>query len=62
MAKDGLRPGIDSKPHMTLLEGEKPITQQEIEPIRLLVNDFVLIHSERGLTRHNVIDRRRLRC
>lgn len=55
MAKNGLRPGIGFKPHMTLLYGPKPIAPQEIEPIRLRVKDFVLIHSERGLTRHNVI-------
>ena len=61
MAKNGLRPGIDFKPHMTLLYGEKPMAKQEIEPIRLLVKEFVLIHSERGLTRHNVIDRWPLR-
>jgi 2'-5' RNA ligase len=61
MAKNGLRPGIAFTPHMTLLYGDKPIAKQEIEPIRLLVNDFVLIHSERGLTRHNVIDRWPLR-
>lgn len=61
MAKNGLRSGIDFKPHMTLLYGEKPIAKQEIEPIRLLVKEFVLIHSERGLTRHNVIDRWPLR-
>lgn len=57
MAKNGLRPGIDFKPHMTLLYGDKPITKQEIEPVRLLVNDFVLIHSERGLTQHTVMGR-----
>ena len=57
MAKNGLRPGLGFKPHMTLLYGTKPIAQQVIEPIRLAVKDFVLIHSERGLTQHSVIDR-----
>lgn len=57
VAKNGLRPSLGFKPHMTLLYGMMPIVPREIEPIRLLVKDFVLIHSERGLTRHTVIDR-----
>jgi len=61
MAKHGLRPGVDFKPHMTLLYGTRPVPEQKIEPIRFVVHDFVLIHSERGLTRYNVKDRWPLR-
>jgi RNA 2',3'-cyclic 3'-phosphodiesterase len=37
--------------------GSKPISMRAIEPIHLMVKEFVLVHSELGLTRHNTIDR-----
>jgi RNA 2',3'-cyclic 3'-phosphodiesterase len=42
---------------MTLSFGSKPISMRAIEPICLVVKEFVLIHSELGLTRHKAIDR-----
>jgi 2'-5' RNA ligase len=45
------------QPHMTLLYGPTAVPVQAIEPIRLAVDEFVLIHSERGLTRHHTIER-----
>lgn len=48
-------------PHMTLSYGRRAIPAHAIEPIRFAVNGFVLIHSERGLTRYHVLDRWLLR-
>jgi hypothetical protein len=35
---------------MTLLDGPKAVAPKVIQPVRWSVKDFVLIHSERGLT------------
>jgi 2'-5' RNA ligase len=57
LRQNGLRAAEKFTPHMTLLYGPNSVPRQAIEPIRLVVKEFVLIHSERGLTRHNIIDR-----
>ena len=61
LQRNGLRSAAHFVPHMTLLYGPKPIPMQAIQPIRVAVNEFVLIHSELGLTRYNMIDRWRLK-
>jgi 2'-5' RNA ligase len=48
-------------PHMTLLYGGQPMPEQEIEPISWLVEDFVLIDSFIGETRHVEVGRWPLR-
>jgi 2'-5' RNA ligase len=57
MVKNGLRAAPHFVPHMTLLYGAKPVPVEAIRPIRLVVDEFVLIHSELGLTRYNIVDR-----
>jgi RNA 2',3'-cyclic 3'-phosphodiesterase len=57
MAKNGLRSEIHFTPHMTLSYDPKAIAEQAIEPIRMTVSEFVLIHSELWLTKYNVLDR-----
>jgi 2'-5' RNA ligase len=42
-------------PHVTLAYSEQFVPMQAIEPIRFKVREFVLIHSERGLTKHNIL-------
>ncbi|WP_260900031.1 2'-5' RNA ligase family protein [Chelativorans salis] len=56
MEKTGLRAARLFTPHMTLLYGPKLVPMQAIEPIRFMARKFALIHSERGLTRYNVVD------
>jgi 2'-5' RNA ligase len=56
----GLKAEEHFTPHMTLFYGDKPIATQPIEPIRFMVDEFVLIHSELWLTRYNILDRWRL--
>ena len=46
-------------PHITLLYAERSVDEYPIEPIRWIVNDFVLIHSMRG---HSHLARWALRC
>jgi RNA 2',3'-cyclic 3'-phosphodiesterase len=57
MAKNGLRAEACFTPHMTLSYDPKAIAEQPIEPIRMTVNEFVLVHSEVWLTKYNVLDR-----
>lgn len=57
MEKNGLRAETCFTPHMTLSYGPKAVTEQAIEPIRMTVNEFVLVHSELWLTKYNVLDR-----
>lgn len=61
MKKNGLKAAAYFTPHMTLLYDWKAIPLQAIEPIRFVVDEFALIHSELGLTRYNIIDRWSLR-
>jgi 2'-5' RNA ligase len=46
---------------MTLFYGSRPVPAQAIKPIRVMFNEFVLIHSELWLTRYNILDRWRLK-
>lgn len=60
MERYGLKTVEHFVPHMTLFYSSRPIRPQAIEPIRLRVNEFALIHSELGLTRYNILHRWRL--
>jgi 2'-5' RNA ligase len=57
MTRNGLRAAEDFTPHMTLFYGPQLIPLQAIEPLRFVAKDFTLIHSLRGLTQYEVIDR-----
>ena len=57
MTRNGLTAAEEFTPHMTLLYGPQPIPLQAIGPIRFVAKDFALIHSRRGLTQYEVIDR-----
>jgi 2'-5' RNA ligase len=53
----GLNAAGDFVPHMTLLYGSKAVPLQAIEPIRFVAREFILIHSELGLTRYTALGR-----
>lgn len=57
MRKLGFRPSDVFVPHVTMIYADKAIVPQPIEPVRWTVRDFTLIHSERGLTKYNVLGR-----
>jgi 2'-5' RNA ligase len=61
MRRIGLRAGEHFRPHVTFLYGPGAIAKQPIEPIRFVVKEFALIHSEVGLSKYNVIDRWQLK-
>lgn len=44
-------------PHLTLLYNSRTISEQPIAPIRFVVRDFVLIHSKRGLSEYEILQR-----
>jgi RNA 2',3'-cyclic 3'-phosphodiesterase len=56
MRRNGFRVDKCFNPHMTLHYCSQVIPEQPIEPISFAVREFVFIHSEWGLSRHNVID------
>jgi 2'-5' RNA ligase len=51
----GLKAGALTLPHMTLFYGPQRIRPVDIEPIRIWIDCFHLIHSERGLSRYNIL-------
>lgn len=57
MGKIGLRASETFAPHMTLLYGPSRVPRQRIDPIRLVVRELVLVHSEHGLTRYHALGR-----
>jgi 2'-5' RNA ligase len=50
MKKAGIGRSVTSRftPHLTLLYGDRIVTERSIEPIRWTVRDFVLVQSLRG--------------
>jgi 2'-5' RNA ligase len=52
-----LRAAAQFTPHMTLLYSPNGVAPQPVEPIRFMVKDFALIHSERGLGRYHTVGR-----
>lgn len=61
MRRNGLRAKDDFKPHLTLAYGPCLVPEQPVDPVRLSLGEFALIHSEVGLSRHHVLDRWPLR-
>jgi 2'-5' RNA ligase len=57
MREWGLKAADWFVPHTTLLYGPNAVPLQAIEPIRFVAREFVLIHSELGLTRYTVLGR-----
>lgn len=57
LGREGLPPGAECRPHVTILYGAPPVPPQVIEPIPFPVNEFALIHHERGYGRYNVLGR-----
>jgi 2'-5' RNA ligase len=53
----GLRATEHFRPHVAFLHGPYAMAQRSIEPIRFMVREFALIHSDAGLSKHNVIGR-----
>lgn len=56
-----LRPGWTFNPHLSLSYNNRCATPQAVAPIRMAIDEIVLIHSEVGLTRHHVLGRWPLR-
>lgn len=57
MRRNGLRAKDDFKPHLTLAYGPCLVPEQPVDPVRVSLGEFVLIHSEVGLSRYHVLDR-----
>lgn len=65
MKKAGIGRSVTSRftPHLTLLYGDRMVTERSIEPLRWTVRDFVLVQSlrGRGRSRHIHLARWQLR-
>lgn len=61
MQRFGVKPPPAFLPHLTLAYGQRAVPPRSIDPIHVPVREFVLVHSEVGLTRYNFIDRWPLR-
>jgi 2'-5' RNA ligase len=57
LKKYDLRAAAHFTPHMTLLYSPNGAAPQPVEPIRFVVKEFALIHSERGLSRYHRLGR-----
>lgn len=55
MLSVGLRPSLSFEPHVTLLYDPRGVPRQRVDRVAWTVRQFVLIHSEKGLTRHNIL-------
>lgn len=53
----GFRPGDGFQPHVTIIYADKMIAPQSVATVRWTVHDFALVHSERGLTKYNILGR-----
>jgi 2'-5' RNA ligase len=49
-------------PHVTLLYDNQQVSEQAVAPIGWRVEEFVLVHSELGETRHHILQRWPLRA
>jgi len=61
LRKNGLRASDDLTPHITLSYAPQGVPLRPIEPIRFVAKEFALVHSMRGLTKYNVLERWPLR-
>lgn len=57
MTKFGIRALPNFTPHLTLSYGERPISEQRIDPIPLQIEGFCLVHSRLGKTEYRIIRR-----
>ncbi|SDA59897.1 2'-5' RNA ligase family protein [Mesorhizobium qingshengii] len=57
MVKNGLKASDHFVPHLTLAYDQKFIPRQPVEPISFVAQDFIFVHSLRGLTKYLFLDR-----
>lgn len=59
LIRAGVKPlsRIEFNPHVTLLYDPASIAEHPVEPVRWTVDELVLIHSELGRTKYNVLGR-----
>lgn len=57
MGQYGMKALPDFTPHLTLSYANRPIAPRPIQPIRIAVTSFCLIHSLQGLTEYRILKR-----
>lgn len=59
MMKTALGPWVRPRlnPHLTLLYSGHEVAEEPVERVRWVVREFVLVHSELGRTRNNIVGR-----
>ncbi len=56
LISNGLRGALSFNPHITLFYSSRSVVPQQIDPLRFTVRRFSLVHSERGLTKYNILE------
>ncbi|WP_144377146.1 2'-5' RNA ligase family protein [Mesorhizobium amorphae] len=56
LISNGLRGTLSFNPHITLFYSSRSVVPQQIDPLRFTVRTFSLVHSERGLTKYNILE------
>ncbi|WP_379072861.1 2'-5' RNA ligase family protein [Mesorhizobium sp. UC22_110] len=56
LISNGLRGALNFNPHITLFYSSRSVAPQQIGPLRFTVRTFSLVHSERGLTKYNILE------
>ncbi|PLP56484.1 hypothetical protein CYK37_25725 [Mesorhizobium loti] len=56
LISNGLRGVLSFKPHITLFYSSRSVVPQHVDPLHFTIRTFSLVHSERGLTRYNILE------
>jgi len=56
LISNGLRGALNFNPHITLFYSPRSVVPQQVDPLRFTIRTFSLVHSERGLTKYNILE------
>lgn len=56
LISNGLRGALGFNPHITLFYSPRSVAPQQVGPLHFTIRTFSLVHSERGLTKYNILE------
>lgn len=56
LISNGLRGALSFNPHITLFYSPRSVVPQQVDPLHFTIRTFSLVHSERGLTKYNILE------
>ena len=57
MIRNGLKANLGFNPHVTLFYSGLAVPLQRVRPVRFVIKDFLLVHSELWLSKYNILSR-----